>query len=539
MERGSLQTQPNSLPDSEAVLESGSADFGSESGLLQWLIAGGMTDNTRSGASPTSQVNAARGNGWLRNLNTGSPLELMRLWLNLKPGDIVDIRRIKRCLARDIARIDQMLSAQLNEILHAPAFQELESGWRGLYYLWQTRRRELSAGQLDDEEAQILIRVLSVSKRELKKNFEAAGEFDQNELFRKVYEEEFGVAGGEPFGALIANYEFTNHPEDIDLLTQLSEVGAAAFAPVITAASPSLLGLDDFSVLEQTLDLHRVMQQPRHLKWRSLRGRVDSQFLGITLPRILMRAPYDDSSGVSPGFRFTEDVGDGTRKNFLWGSAAWAMGSVLIRAFATSGWFADIRGAERGKETGGMVAGPAVYEFQTDSRGVSSRSTVEVAISDSLEADLCSLGFVPLSHCKDTDYSVFYSNQSVHAPQVFSDSVASANAKISAMLQYVMCCSRIAHYIKIKVREKLGAAVRPEKVCDDIKAWLVDYVTSDERASPEMKARYPLREADVSVEEVPGKPGEFSMTLRLLPHYQLDQLTSSMTLLARRVEFKQ
>ncbi|MEZ6032184.1 MAG: type VI secretion system contractile sheath large subunit [Planctomycetaceae bacterium] len=539
MERGSLQTQPNSLPVSEAVLESESADSGSESGLLQWLIAGGVTDDTRSGAGPASQVNAARGNGWLRSLHTGSPLELMRLWLNLKPGDNVDIQRIKRCLARDIARIDQLLSAQLNEILHAPAFQELESGWRGLYYLWQTRRKELSTGQLDDEEAQILIRVLSVSKRELKKNFEAAGEFDQNELFRKVYEEEFGVAGGEPYGALIANYEFTNHPEDIDLLTQLSEVGAAAFAPVITGASPSLLGLDDFSVLEQTLDLHRVMQQPRHLKWRSLRGRVDSQFLGMTLPRILMRAPYHDSSGVTPGFRFTEEVGDGTRKNFLWGSAAWAMGAVLIRAFATSGWFADIRGAERGRESGGMVAGPAVYEFQTDSRGVSSRSTVEVAISDSLEADLCSLGFVPLSHCKDTDYSVFYSNQSVHAPQVFSDSVASANAKISAMLQYVMCCSRIAHYIKIKVREKLGAAVRPEKVCDDIKAWLVDYVTSDERASPEMKARYPLREADVSVEEVPGKPGEFSMTLRLLPHYQLDQLTSSMTLLARRVEFKQ
>jgi type VI secretion system ImpC/EvpB family protein len=535
VERGSLQTQENSLPAAQAVLESGSADSGSESGLLQWLIAG----STLSDAGAASQVNAARGTSWLRNLDTGSPLELIRLWLNLKRGDTVDFQRIKRRLARDIARIDQMLAAQLNVILHAPEFQELESGWRGLYYLWQTRRKELSAGQLDDDEAQILIRVLSVSKRELKKNFEAAGEFDQNELFRKVYEEEFGVAGGEPYGALIVNYEFTNHPEDIDLLTQLSEVGAAAFAPVITAASPSLLGLDDFSVLEQTLDLHRVMQQPRHLKWRSLRGRVDSQFLGITLPRILMRAPYDDTSGVSPGFRFTEEVGDGTRKNFLWGSAAWAMGAVLIRAFAKSGWFADIRGAERGKESGGMVAGPAVYEFQTDSRGVSSRSTVEVAISDSLEADLCSLGFVPLSHCKDTDYSVFYSNQSVHAPQVFSDSVASANAKISAMLQYVMCCSRIAHYIKIKVREKLGAAVRPEKVCDDIKAWLVDYVTSDERASPEMKARYPLREADVSVEEVPGKPGEYAMTLRLLPHYQLDQLTSSMTLLARRVEFKQ
>ena len=535
MQRSSLQNQEASASFSEGAPEP------AESGLLQWLIAGGLegSDSSRSNAHVAAASVASIGNLWLEKRDAGSPLELVRLWLNLRAGESINSSHVKRHLARDIARIDKLLSAQLNVILHTPEFQALESSWRGLHYLWQTRRSQLSARQLDDDNTDIHIRVLNVSKRELKKNFEAAGEFDQNELFRKVYEEEFGTAGGEPFGVLIANYEFTNHPEDIDLLTQLSEVGAAAFAPVITAASPSLLGLDDFSVLEQTLNLHEILQQPRHLKWRSLRSRVDSQFLGLTLPRILMRSPYDEASGKSHGFRFLENAGDGTRKNYLWGSAAWAMGAVLIRAFATSGWFADIRGAERGVESGGMVVGPASHEFQTDSRGVGLRSSVEVAISDTLEADLCSLGFIPLSHCKGTDYSVFYSNQSAHQPQTLADSAASANAKISAMLQYVLCCSRSAHYIKIKVREKLGAAVRPEKISDDIKSWLVDYVTADERASPETKARYPLREADVSVEEVPGKPGEYSMTLRLLPHYQLDQLTSSMTLQARRVEFKQ
>lgn len=531
MQSGSLQTQDISLPVSAGTPET----VESESDLLQWLIADGMTG---SSARTAAVGDTSKGRRWLAVRDTGSPPELIRLWLNLKPGDSTSLQHIKRRIARDIARIDQLISAQLNVILHAPQFQELESGWRGLHYLWQTRRGQLSGGQLDDEDTQIQIRVLSVSKRELKKNFEAAGEFDQNELFRKVYEEEFGQAGGEPYGALIVNYEFTNHPDDIDLLTQLSEVGSAAFAPVITAASPSLLGLDSFSALEQTLNLQDILRQSRHLKWRSLRDRADSQFLGITLPRILMRSPYDDSVARSPGFRFLEEAGDGTRQNYLWGSAAWAMGAVLIRAFATSGWFADIRGAERGTESGGMVTGPASCDFQTDSRGVALRSSVEVAISDALEADLCSQGFIPLSHCKDTEYSVFYSNQSVHAPQVFADPISTANARVSAMLQYVMCCSRIAHYIKIKIREKLGAAVRPEKITDDIRTWLMDYVIADERASPEMKARYPLREADVSVEEVPGKPGEYSMTLRLLPHYQLDQLTSSMTLLARRVEFK-
>ena len=476
---------------------------------------------------------------WKKACNAGDPLEMLRIWANVSVGEIVDCGRLRRRLASDIARIDQLLSAQVNEVLHAPAFQALESAWRGLHYLWSVRRRLLAGRGLEETGPEVIIRVLDVSKRELKKNFEAAAEFDQSELFKKVYEEEFGTAGGEPYGTLIANYEFSNHPEDIDLLGKLSEVGAAAFAPVITGAAPSLLGMDDFSTMEQTLDLHAVFQQPKHLKWRALRGRLDSQFLGMTVPRVLMRAPYDGTNPGQNGFRFVEVVDVPDRRNYLWGSAAWPMGAVLLRAFISSGWFADIRGADRSGESGGMVSHLPSCEFKTDSRGVGIRSSVEVAISDNLEGELCTLGFIPLSHCKDTDYSVFYSNSSVHLPEVFSDPAVTANARISAMLQYVLCCSRIAHYIKIHVRQKIGAAVRPEKIQADIMSWIVDYVTADDRASPEMKARYPLREAEVTVTDIPGSPGEYSMTLRLLPHYQLDQLTSTMTLKARRVEFKQ
>ena len=476
---------------------------------------------------------------WLQASENGSAAEQICVWMQLRPGDTVRLDRIRRSLSRDIARIDQLLSRQVNQILHAPEFQALESSWRGLHYLWTTRRDLLSGQGLESEKVEVQIRVLNVSKRELKRNFDAAGEFDQNELFRKVYEEEFGTPGGTPYGVLLANYEFTNHPDDIDLLTLLSEVGAAAFAPVITAASPSLLGMDEFSVLEQSPDLTAIFKQARLLKWRSLRERVDTQFLGLTLPRILMRRPYGDSDAESHSFRFIEDVGDGTRKQFLWGNSAWALGAVLLRAFVTTGWFADIRGVEQGVEGGGLVTNLPAYEFQTDSPGAATRSSVEVAISETLDVDLCSLGFIPLSHCKDTEFSVFYSNQSVHQPVKYTDPESTANARISAMLQYVLCCSRIAHYVKVHVREKIGSIVPAEKIQSDIKAWLVDYIVANERARPEIKARYPLREADVTVDEVPGKPGEYSMTLRLLPHYQLDQLTSSMTLLARRVEFKQ
>ncbi len=495
-----------------------------------------ITEKGPDGVAVSEQVSVS---AFRQFLSAGTPAEMFKAWLGWLPSEATQLQMARRQLSRDIARIDEMLSDQVNEILHHAAFQTLESAWRGLEYLWRTRNELLTERGLDDKAADIEIRVLNISRKELKKDFEDAVDFDQNALFKKVYEEEFGTAGGHPYGVLIANYEFTNHPDDIDLLTQLSGIGAAAFAPIITSAAPSLLGLDDFSALEQPLDLEKIFQQPRHRKWRSLRDKVDAQFLGLTLPRVLMRRPYLDDGEFRHGFRFREDVESAGRERYLWGSSAWAMGAVVMRAFATSGWFADIRGVERGVEGGGLVTGLPAHSFHTDSNGVSMRSSVEVSISDLREAELCELGFVPLSHCKDTPYSVFYSNQSVHSPVAYEDAVATANAKVSSMLQYVLCCSRIAHYLKVKARDKIGSMASPKQVENDLGAWLVDYVTPDEKASPSMKARYPLREAEVRVDEVPGEPGKYNLTMRLLPHYQLDQLTSSVTLVARRIDFKE
>lgn len=496
-------------------------------GLLDSILQKG------AGAGSSSAVQALQ-----RFLNADSTIDALRIWLGRVPSERRDLEAARRALSRDIGRIDQLLTNQVNEILHHAAFQALESAWRGLTYLWQTRKSLLTERGLDDKAADIELRVLNVSKKELIKDFENAVDFDQNTLFKKVYEEEFGTAGGRPYGLLVANYEFTNHPEDIDLLAKLSGIGAAAFAPVITSATPALLGLDDFSTLEQPASLEQIFQQPKHRKWRSLREKPDSQFLGLTLPRILLRSPYLNDGSSQHGFRFEENVEGKDRSRYLWGSAAWALATVVMRAFASSGWFADIRGAERGVEGGGLVTGLSTLTYSTDAAGIAERSSTEVSISDHREAELCRLGFVPLSQCKGTEYCVFYSNQSVHAPEVFDDEVATANARVSAMLQYVLCCSRIAHYLKVKARDKVGSVANTRQIENDLSAWLVNYVTPDEKASPTMKARYPLREAEVKVDEVADEPGKFNLTIRLLPHYQLDQLSSSVTLVARRMEFR-
>lgn len=504
------------------------ADAGVAISLLDRIVA----NNQVSAGEEVSQ-NLLKG-----FLSASNAAESLQQWLGRLPRNEADVRAAKLTLARDIAKIDGLLSGQINQILHCPEFQALESAWRGLHYLWSTRQELVGEHGFGKKSAEIQIRVLDVSKRELKRDFEKAADFDSNSLFQKVYEEEFGMAGGTPYGMLLANYEFANHPDDLDLLTNLSGVGAAAFAPVIAAADPGLIGLDSFSDLEKPINLERVFQQDRHRKWRSLRDRPDSQFLGLTLPRILMREPYRDDGSQLSGFRFREEVCATDRSSYLWGNAAWAMGAVVLRAFADCGWFADIRGVERGVEGGGLVTGLPTCSYGTDSYGVAQRSSVDVSLSDNQESELCNLGFIPLSRCKDSPYSVFFSNQSVHQPAAYDDPASSANARISAMLQYVLCCSRVAHYVKILARNKLGSYLSPMEVQNDLQNWLIDYVTPDAKAHPTMKAKYPLREADVEVVDIPGQLGKYRMTMRLLPHYQLDELSSSMTLTSKRVDLK-
>ncbi len=466
---------------------------------------------------------------WLNEfLAQRSPQQALRVWLlSREPEDLpADTHALARQLQREVAGIDRLLNSQTNAILHHRRFQELEATWRGLRYLVECA----------DQDSNIQIRVLNVSWQALVRDLDRAIEFDQNQLFKKVYSGEFGTSGGEPFSVLLGDYEVRPRPErgsptdDMAALSTIKEVAAAAFAPFVAAAHPTMLGMDRFLELQRPGDLGMIYQQPEFGKWHALRDATDSRFIGLVLPRILMREPYRRDSGRADGFLFHENTDRPGGRDYLWGNAVYAFGGVLLRAFAESRWLADIRGVEPGVESKGLVTGLPSQSFGVDALGVAHKSSTEVIVTDSQEADLSELGFLPLCHCRETGSSAFYSSSSVHRPQEYDDPLATANAKISSMLQYMLCVSRLAHYLKVLGREKVGSFDDASDVEGYLNDWLQQYVTQDDEAPPDVKAQYPLREAVAEVREYAGQPGNYYCTIQLQPHYQLDGMSSSMKL---------
>jgi len=445
----------------------------------------------------------------------------LRLWFGTLAAPY-DRSRILRALDRDIAAIDRLLSDQVNAILHHPRLQRLEASWRGLRYLVD----------IADGVDGVKIRLLSATWAELCRDLERAIEFDQSQLFEKIYSEEFGMPGGEPFGVLIGDYEVQHrrgpdHPtDDVAALKALSNVAAAAFAPVILGCTPQMFGLDSFSELGLPLDLQATFRQREYDRWKGFQESEDARFVGLTVPRLLIRRPHRDDGSRVDGFRFREDVGEG----HLWCNAAYAFAAVLIQAFAASGWFADIRGARRDVLGGGIVVGLPVESFETDKPGIAIKYSTDVSISETREKELSDLGFIPLSKAANTEYSVFYGNQSAQLPRRYEDPVASVNARLSTMLQYIMCVSRFAHYIKVIGRDRIGSFTTPEACETFLQNWLHNYCTGNDDASPELKARYPLRAGNVRVREAPGRPGIYHCTVHLQPHFQLDQVLSAFKL---------
>jgi type VI secretion system ImpC/EvpB family protein len=461
-------------------------------------------------------------------LREPSPWRALALWLGQTDSGRLRLTRqhVARLLSRDIARIDELLTRQVNAILHDPAFQKLEASWRGLRYLVE---------QVPEGE-NIKVRVLNVSWKELTRDQERALEFDQSQLFRKVYGEEFGTPGGEPFGVLLGDYEVRHRPgpdnptDDVGTLLALSSVAAAAFAPFLAAVHPSLLDLESFTELERPLNLSRTFEPLEYLKWRAFRHVEDARFIGLVLPRVLMRLPYQDGDGRVDGFRFREEVADPDRRQYLWGNAVYPFGGVLVRAFSSCGWLADIRGVPSDSPGGGVVTGLPVHPFSTDPTGVAPKCSTDVMITDVQEKELAELGFIPLCHCPDTEVAAFYGSPSVQRVKKYDEAAATANARLSAMLPYVLCVSRFAHYLKVIARDRIGAFVGPDECEEYLRRWVNNYVVANEEAGPETKARYPLREARVEIREHPGKPGSYLCVFHLRPHFQLDQVDTALSL---------
>jgi type VI secretion system protein ImpC len=433
-------------------------------------------------------------------------------------GQLVMGRDMEASIVARIAEIDRLLTAQLNEIMHAEEFQKLEGSWRGLHHL-----------VFESETSTMLkIKVMNVSKKDLGKDLEKAIEFDQSAMFKKIYEEEFGTFGGAPFGALIGDYEFSNHPQDMAMLERISNVAAAAHAPFISAASPHLFGWDTFSDLVEVRDLAKIFDRTEYLKWRSFRESEDSRYVGLCLPHTLMRLPYGQDTQPTETFNFEEDVDGTDHKKYLWGNAAYSFGTRLTEAFALYNWCVSIRGVEGG----GLVQGLPFHTFRTDEGEVALKCPTEISITDRREKEFSDLGFIPLVHCKNTDYAAFFGAQSCQKAKKYDMDSANANARLSTQLQYIFAVSRFAHYLKAMMRDKIGSFMSRKDCEYFLNQWITHYVTPDDTASPSVKAQYPLRDAKVEVAEVPGKPGAYKAIAFLRPHFQLDELTVSLRLVA-------
>ncbi len=433
-------------------------------------------------------------------------------------GTITVARDTESMINARIAQIDHLLSIQLNEIMHHPDFQRLEATWRGLKYL-------ISNSELTDN---LKIRVLNVGKKELLRDLQRAPEFDQSALFKKIYEEEYGQFGGAPFGALVGDYDFTRRGEDIELLEKISNVAAAAHAPFLTNASPELLNLESYTQIDAPRDLSKIFESTEFAKWKAFRQTEDSRYVALALPRMLIREPYGKDTVPVDAFGFEEGV-DGTEHDkYLWANASWALAARVTNSFALYGWCATIRGVE----SGGLVEGLPVHNFRTESGDIAMKCPTESPITDRREKELADQGFVPLVHQKGTPNAAFFSVQSAQKPKVFNTDSATANARISAQLPYIFAVSRFAHYLKVMMRDKIGGYMSRLEAQTFLNNWIANYVVANDDAPMETKAKRPLREARIEVEENPRKPGALRAVAYLRPHFQLDELQISMRLVA-------
>lgn len=417
-----------------------------------------------------------------------------------------------------IAAIDELLSAQISKIIQNPAFQKIESSWRGLHKLVQTSVTENTR-----------IRMLNCTKKELIKDFKSASDFDQSILFKCIYESEYGTFGGEPYSALVGDFEFDAMPEDLYLLEQISHVAAAAHAPFLTAANSGFFGMASFNEMPRPRDLSKLFDTSDYIRWRSFRQSDDSRYVGLTLPRVIGRLPYGAKTTPVETFCFEEKIDENNAgASYLWINAAWELAGRMVAAFEDYGWCAAIRGVEGG----GLVQSMPVYNYVSQSGEKVMQCPTEVAISDRREKELADLGFIPLVYCKGTDYAAFFAVQSANKPRKYDSELANANARLSSQLQYIMTTSRFAHYLKAIVRDKVGSFMSRAECQQYLQSWINQYVVGSDTVGASIKASHPLREAKVEVVEVPGSPGTYRAVAWLRPHFQLEGLSMSLRLVA-------
>lgn len=417
-----------------------------------------------------------------------------------------------------IAEIDELLTNQVNAILHHPEFQALEASWRGLHdFVFGT-----------ETSTRLKIRLMAASKKELLNDLETAVDYDTSVLFKKVYEEEYGTFGGNPYSVLIGDYYFGRHPQDVALLERLSKVAAAAHAPFISAAAPALFDMKSFTELGVPRDLAKIFESAELVSWKAFREAEDSRYVALTLPRYLARLPYGTNTVPVEQFAFEEDVDGKEHGKYLWANASYQLGLRITDAFAKYGWTTAIRGVEGG----GKVEGMAAHTYQTDEGDIALKCPTEVTITDRREKELNDLGFIAVVNSKGSNFAAFFGGQTVNKPKVYNKDNANANAQLSARLPYMLAASRFAHYVKVIVRDKIGSFQTRSTLQNYLNTWISDYICLNESAPQATKAKLPLASARIDVTEVPGKPGAYSAVVFVRPHFQMEELTASIRMVA-------
>jgi type VI secretion system protein ImpC len=487
-----MQVTEGQAPATETALESRS-------------ILDRIAEEGRIGQSPEERTS---GKLWLKDLVQ----EVMN-------GQMTVSNDTELMINSRIADLDALISRQLNEVMHAEPLQKLEGSWRGLhYFVMQT-----------ETSATLKIKLMNISRNDLFKDLDKAVEFDQSAIWKKIYEEEYGTYGGSPFGALIGDYEFGRHPQDVALLEKMSGIAASAHAPFIAAAKPALFNFESFTELAGPRDLEKIFDNEAYLKWNMFRKSDDSRYVGLCMPHVLMRLPYGKDTTPIEEFDYEENVDGRDHSQYLWGNAAYAFAARLTDAFARHEWCAAIRGVEGG----GLVEGLPAHTFITDDGDIATKCPTEIAITDRRENELAKLGFIPLCYYKGTDTAVFPGAQSTQKPQLYLDDDANANSRLSTQLQYILACSRFAHFLKTMMRDKIGSFMSRDQCETFLNKWISHYVLLDDMAAQDLKAKFPLREARIEVAEIAGKPGAYNAIAFLRPHFQLEELGVSLRLVAK------
>ena len=481
-------------------------------------VAGAATATTTESVSLLDQVLAATRPQDQKEADRNRSYFKQFLESVVTPGQVVS-KDVESNVKYWINEIDKKLSAQVNEIMHHPDFQRLEGTWRLLHYLVHQ----------SETGTELKIRVLNARKQEVARDLEKAVEFDQSQLFKKVYEDEYGVLGGTPYGLLVGDYEYSRGAEDVSMLQKLSNLAAASHAPFVAHASPRMFGFERMTELGNPRDLAKIFDSVEYAPWKSFRESEDSRYVALAMPKVLARLPYGKDFKPVEAFNFEEMVDGKDHDKYAWMGAAWAYATRITDAFAKDGWFARIRGVEGG----GKVEGLPVHTFPTDDGDVAMKCPTEIAITDRREFELSNLGFLPLIHAKGRDFAVFMGAQSAQKPKQYFDPAANANAELSSKFNLILNTSRFAHYLKVMARDKIGKFMELSDANTWLNDWIQNYVVADPtQVGDDVKARKPLADASIEVRAVKGKPGSYEAVAYMRPHYQLESLTTSMRLVA-------